>query len=147
MSFQSVILVGNLTRDPEVRYIPSGTAVCDLGIAINERKKVGDHWEEETLFVDVTCWGRTAEICGKFLSKGSQVLISGKLKMDSWVDKDGNKRNKIKVVCNEMKMMGNKNDVGCKNVKTNVEGSSQDEYSGPVEDVEAPTIDDNSIPF
>ena len=146
MSFQSVVLVGNLTRDPEVRYIPSGTAVCDLGLAINDRKKVGEKWEEETLFVDVTCWGRTAEVCGEYLKKGAQILINGKLKMDNWEDKDGNKRSKIKVVCSEMRMMGSKADNAKTAVRADV-GSSESEYVGSTEDVVAPTIDNNNIPF
>ncbi len=73
-SFNRVILVGNLTRDPEVRYTPSGTAVCDIGIAVNERRKSSTgEWVEEVVYVDVTLWGRTAEVAGEYLTKGSPV--------------------------------------------------------------------------
>ena len=96
-SFNRVILVGNLTRDPELRYIPSGTAVSEIGLAVNDRVKRGDQWVDETTFVDVTLWGRTAEVANEYLSKGAPVLIEGRLKLDSW-EKDGQKRSKLRVV-------------------------------------------------
>ena len=81
-SFNRVILLGNVTRDPELRYIPSGTAVTEIGLAVNDRRKGpnGD-WIEETTFVDVTLWDRTAEIASEYLTKGSPVLIEGRLKL------------------------------------------------------------------
>ena len=90
-SFNRVVLVGNLTRDVELRYIPSGMAVSDIGLAINDRVKKDGQWVEETTFVDVTLWGRTAEIANEYLSKGSNVLIEGRLKLDSW-ETDGQER-------------------------------------------------------
>src|SRR6476661_11292286 len=107
-SFNRVILVGNVTRDPELRYIPSGTAVTDLGLAVNDRRKGpnGD-WIEETTFVDVTLWGRTAEVAGEYLGKGSPILIEGRLKYDTW-EKEGQKRSKLSVVCERMQMVGSK---------------------------------------
>ncbi len=106
-SFNRVILVGNLTRDPELRYIASGTAVTDIGLAVNDRRKnANGEWVEETTFVDVTLWGRTAEVASEYLSKGSPVLIEGRLKLDTWEDKDGQKRSKLKVVCDRMQMLG-----------------------------------------
>ena len=91
-SYNRVILLGNLTRDPEIRYIPSGTPVCDIGLAVNDRRKgpQGD-WVEETTYVDVTLWSRTAEVASEYLSKGSPVLIEGRLKLDSWETNDGQK--------------------------------------------------------
>src|SRR5262245_2737332 len=106
-SFNRVILVGNMTRDPELRYIASGTAVSDIGLAVNDRVKKGDQWVEETTFVDVTLWGRTAEIASEYLSKGSPVLIEGRLKLDSW-EKDGQKRSKLRVVGESMQMLGSR---------------------------------------
>ena len=100
-SYNRVVLVGNVTRDPEVRYIPSGTAVCDIGLAVNDRRKGSDgQWIDETTFVDVTLWARTAEVAGEYLSKGSPVLIEGRLKLDSW-EQDGQKRSKLKVYWRE----------------------------------------------
>lgn len=106
-SFNRVILVGNLTRDPELRYIPSGTAVSEIGLAVNERVKRGEQWVEETVFVDVTLWGRTAEVANEYLSKGSPVLIEGRLKLDSW-EKDGQKRSKLRVTAEKMQMLGSR---------------------------------------
>jgi single-strand DNA-binding protein len=106
-SYNRVILVGNLTRDPELRYIPSGTAVSDIGLAVNDRFKRGDQWVEEATFVDVTLWGRTAEIANEYLSKGSPVLIEGRLKLHTW-EKDGQKHSKLRVTCDRMQMLGSR---------------------------------------
>jgi single-strand DNA-binding protein len=106
-SFNRVVLVGNLTRDPELRYIPSGTAVSDIGLAVNDRVKRGDQWVDEATFVDITLWGRTAEIANEYLSKGSPVLIEGRLKLDRW-EKDGQKHSKLKVVGERLQMLGAK---------------------------------------
>jgi len=105
-SYNRVILVGNLTRDPELRYIPSGTAVTEIGLAVNDRRKTSSgEWVEETTFVDVTLWARTAEVASEYLSKGSPVLIEGRLKLDTW-EKDGQKRSKLKVIGERMQMLG-----------------------------------------
>jgi single-strand DNA-binding protein len=106
-SYNRVILVGNLTRDPELRHIPSGTAVAEIGLAINDRVKRNDQWVDETTFVDVTLWGRTAEIANEYLTKGSPLLVEGRLKLDSW-EKDGQKRSKLRVVCERMQMLGSR---------------------------------------
>jgi single-strand DNA-binding protein len=106
-SFNRVVLVGNLTRDVELRYIPSGTAVTDISLAVNERVKKNDQWVEEANFFDVTLWGRTAEVAAEYLSKGSSVLIEGRLKQDKW-EQDGQKKSKIKVVGERMQMLGSK---------------------------------------
>ena len=107
-SFNKVILMGNLTRDPEVRYTPKGSAVADIGLAVN-RVYSTDNGEkrEETTFVDVTLWGRTAEIAGEYLKKGRPVLIEGRLQLDSWDDKQsGQKRSKLKVIGESMQLLG-----------------------------------------
>ena len=106
-SYNRVILVGNLTRDPELRYIPSGTAVSDIGLAVNDRFKRGDQWVEEATFVDVTLWGRTAEVANEYLSKGSPVLIEGRLKLHTW-EKEGQKHSKLRVTCDRMQMLGSR---------------------------------------
>jgi single-strand DNA-binding protein len=106
-SFNKVILMGNLTRDVELRYIPSGTAVTEIGLAVNDRRKdAKGQWVDETTFVDITLWGRTAEICNEYLSKGSGVLIEGRLKLDQWDDKQtGQKRSKLLVTGERMQML------------------------------------------
>lgn len=99
-NLNKVLLIGNLTRDPELRYTPKGTAVADLGLAVNRRVSDGaGNWSDETTFVDVTVWGTTAENAQKFLSKGRGVFIEGRLQLDTWEDKQsGQKRSKLKVV-------------------------------------------------
>lgn len=113
-AFNRVILVGNLTRDPELRYIPSGMAVTDIGLAVSEkRKNANGEWIEDTVFVDVTLWGRTAEIAGEYLSKGSPALIEGRLKMDTWDDKQtGQKRSKLKVVGERLQLLSSRGQGG-----------------------------------
>jgi single-strand DNA-binding protein len=107
-SHNRVILLGNLTRDPELRYLASGTAVTDVTVAVNDRyKNASGEWIEEATFVDVTLWARTAEVAGEYLSKGSPVFIEGRLKTDSWEDKQtGQKRSTLKVVCERMQLIG-----------------------------------------
>lgn len=106
-AMNQVNIIGNITRDVEVKYLQSGTAVTELGVAINERVKRKDEWVDETTFVDVTLFGRTAEVAGEYLAKGAPVLIVGKLRLDQW-EKDGQKRSKLKVVGDSMQMLGGK---------------------------------------
>jgi single-strand DNA-binding protein len=109
-SFNKVILLGNLTRDPEVRYTPKGSAVCDLGIAVN-RVYTTDSGEkrEEVTYVDVVLWARLAEIAGEYLKKGRPVFIEGRLQMDSWDDKQtGQKRTRLRVVGETMQLLGSR---------------------------------------
>ena len=128
-SFNRVVLVGNLTRDPELRYIPSGSAVSEIGLAVNDRVKKGDQWVDETTFVDVTLWGRTAEVANEYLSKGSSVLIEGRLKLDSW-EKDGQKRSKLRVVAENMRMLGGKGGGGGRGGSPPPDESEYGESSG-----------------
>jgi single-strand DNA-binding protein len=105
-SFNRVILVGNVTRDLELRYTPGGTAVTEVGLAVNDRRKnQNGEWVEETTFVDVTLWARTAEVACEYLSKGAPILIEGRLKLDTW-ETDGQKRSKLKVIGDRMQMLG-----------------------------------------
>lgn len=104
-SFNRVILVGNLTRDIELKYTAGNTAVTEVGLAVNDRVKKNNEWVDETTFVDVTLWGRTAEVASEYLSKGSSVLIEGRLKLDTW-EKDGQKRSKLHVIGERMQMLG-----------------------------------------
>ncbi|MEZ6127321.1 MAG: single-stranded DNA-binding protein [Planctomycetaceae bacterium] len=108
-SFNKVILMGNVTRDPEVRYTPGGTAVTDVGLAVNRywMDKNSNERKEETTFVDVTLWGRTAEIAGEYLSKGRPCLIEGRLQLDQWEDREsGQKRSRLKVVGDTLQLLG-----------------------------------------
>lgn len=109
-SFNKVILLGNLTRDPEVRYTPKGSAVCDLGLAVN-RQYTLDNGEkrEEVTYVDIVLWARLAEIAGEYLKKGRPVFIEGRLQLDTWDDKQsGQKRSKLRVIGETMQLLGSR---------------------------------------
>src|SRR6202140_3393986 len=109
-SFNKVILLGNLTRDPEVRYTPKGSAVCDLGLAVNRQYTLdsGEKREEGT-FVDVVLWSRLAEIAGEYLKKGRPVFIEGRLQLDTWDDKQtGQKRSRLRVVAENLQLLGSR---------------------------------------
>jgi single-strand DNA-binding protein len=104
-SYNRVIVVGNLTRDIELRYTPGGTAVADIAIAVNERRKsASGEWVEEVNYIDITMWGRTAEVASEYLGKGSPILVEGRLKQERW-ESEGKKRSKLKVVCDRMQML------------------------------------------
>jgi single-strand DNA-binding protein len=111
MELNKVMLVGNLTRDPEVRYIPSGSAVADLRLAINRRvfdRNSGER-RDETVFIDVTAWEKSAEFCKNYMHKGSGIYIEGRLKMDTWEDKQGGgQRSKITVVAERIQFVESK---------------------------------------
>lgn len=107
-SFNRVVLMGNVTRDIELKYLQSGTAVTEIGMAMNDRRKTqSGEWVDEPVFVDVTLWGRTAEIASEYLSKGAPVLIEGRLKYDTW-ETEGQKRSKLRVVGERMQLLGGK---------------------------------------
>jgi single-strand DNA-binding protein len=114
-SYNKVLLIGNLTRDPEIRYTTGGMAVTDLGLAVNRywTDKGSNERREETTFVDVTLWGRQAEIAGEYLAKGRPVLIEGRLHLDQWEDREsGQKRSKLKVVGESMQLLGSRGEGG-----------------------------------
>ena len=109
--YNKVILVGNLTRDVEVRYTPSGTAIGNTGLAVNRKFKAATgEQKEETMFVDITFFGRTAEIANQYLRKGSKVLVDGRLKLDQWTAQDGSKRSKHSVTVENMQMLGSRDE-------------------------------------
>ncbi len=104
-SFNKVILAGNLTRDPEVKYIASGSAVCNVDMAVNRKYKTGDgELKKEVCYVKVTVWGKRAENCGEYLHKGSSVFVEGRLHLDQW-EKDGQKFNRLTVVAENVQFL------------------------------------------
>ena len=148
-SFNRVILLGNLTRDVELKYTQGGTAVTDVGLAVNDRRKSSSgEWVDETTFVDVTLWGRTAEVASEYLSKGSPILIEGRLKLDSW-ETEGQKRSKLRVVAERMQMIGGRGAGGGGRPPANER--NQSEYSRPSAADEPQTAPaapaDDEIPF
>lgn len=106
-SFNKVLLMGNLTRDPELRYIQSGQAVCEFGLAMNRRWKAANgEQKEEVCFVDITVWGKQGESSAEYLKKGRPVFIEGRLQFDSWQAQDGSKRSKLRVVADNVQFLG-----------------------------------------
>lgn len=114
-SFNKVILMGNFTRDPELRFLPNNTAVCDMGLAVNDRyqNKATGQWEDRPNFVDCTAFGRTAENISKFFAKGRPIFIEGKLRFEQWEDRQsGQKRSKLKVVVDTWQFVDSKDGAG-----------------------------------
>ena len=107
-SYNQVILMGNLTKDPELRYIPSGAAVCNFGLAVN--KKYTDSQggkQEDVTFIDIVCWNKLAEACAEYLHKGSPAFVEGRLKQNSWETEDGQKRYKHEIVARSVQFLSN----------------------------------------
>lgn len=112
-SFNKVILMGNLTRDPELRVPAStGNPLCNFGLAVNRRYRVGEEQREETTFVDLTAFGRQAEVIAKYCSKGSAILVEGRLKLDQWESQAGEKRSKLNVIVENFQFTGGRDSDG-----------------------------------
>jgi single-strand DNA-binding protein len=110
-SLNKVMLIGNLTRDPELKYTQGGSPYAKFGLAINRKFKQQDEWKEDVCFVDITVWGTLSENCCKYLSKGKSVFVEGRLNFGSW-EKDGEKRNKLDVVASNIQFLGSKQSDG-----------------------------------
>jgi single-strand DNA-binding protein len=137
-----VFLMGNLTRDPEVRYTPSGTAVGDLGLAINETYKNKDgEAVETTVFVDVEVWARQAETCMEYLHKGSPVFVEGRLKLDQWTNQQNEKRSKLRVRADRVQFLG-----APRRGAAEAADAPKSGVTHPA-DSEAPVADEDNIPF
>ena len=147
-NFNKVMLMGNVTRDIELRYTPKGTAVADIGMAVN-RVRTGESGEriEETTFVDVTLWGRTAEVAHQYSGKGKPLFVEGRLQMDSWDDKaTGQKRSKLKVVADNIQLMGAPGG-GSVGGNKNQGGNPASQQGGSPAQEGAPQEDGDDIPF
>lgn len=160
--FNKVILVGNLTRDPELRYLPSGSAVTNTAIATNRRYKKQDGSPgEEVCFIDLTFFGRTAEIANQYLKRGSKILVEGRLKLEQWTDQNGGKRSKHAVTVDNMQMLDSRGD-GANAQEGSYQGSNNynqnNTYNQPPKDEYKPQqpaensipdidVDDDEIPF
>ena len=150
-SFNRVILMGNLTRDPQVRYTPGGKAVTDIGLAINRTwfDKTTQQKREDVTFVEVTLWDRQAEVAGEYLSKGRSVLIEGRLQLDQWDDKEtGQKRSKLKVVCENMTMVGGRSPEPSQSGDQNPEAqSSQPNQAEQFQESPPAAAPNDEVPF
>lgn len=109
-NINSVVLIGRLTKDPELRHTPGGTAVCELSLAVNGREKdASGDWAERADFFDVTVWGNQGENCARYLSKGKQCAVDGRLRQDRW-EKDGQKRSAVKIIANSVQFFSRESD-------------------------------------
>jgi single-strand DNA-binding protein len=134
-SFNKVILLGNLTRDPEVRYTPNGIAVASFAIAVNRKYKQGDETKEEVSYIDIVVFGKQAESCGQYISKGDSVLIDGRLQQRRWETEDGQKRSKVEVVAQSVNFMPKR------------QSSGQGASHGHAEPAPEVPVDEGEIPF
>lgn len=110
-SINAVILSGNLTKDPELRYTQSQVAVCGMRIAVNGREKVGEQWRDRADFFDIRVWGRQAESCAQYLAKGRPLAVSGRLKLEEWEDEKG-KHSRILIEARDVQFLGSRNGGG-----------------------------------
>lgn len=106
MGFNKVIVLGNLTRSPQLKYAPTGTAICEFGLAVNRKFKQGEELKEEVCFLDVTVFGKQAESAAQYLDKGRQALVEGRLQQQRWETEDGQKRSKIVVIAESVVFVG-----------------------------------------
>lgn len=134
-----VVLIGRLTRDAELKYTNTGTAICRLSIAVNRRRKVDDQWTDEASFFDIVIWGKTGEAIAQYLVKGKQIAIDGELRQNKW-EQDGQTRSKVEVVANNVQLLGGKS-----GERQEVPRSST---AGPAPTGETPKDDfEDDIPF
>lgn len=140
-SFNSVQMIGNLTRDPEVKYLPSGVAVCELNIAVNSSyfNKKTNQKVEECDFFGVVCWNKTAELAGQYLSKGRSIFVSGRLKNESY-EKDGKRITKTKIVAEDLQFLGGGN-------SSNERPAAPKQADAPSSFDDAPQGDGDDVPF
>jgi single-strand DNA-binding protein len=135
-SLNKVFLIGNLTKPPELRYTPSGTAVADIRLAVNRNYTTqGGEKREETCFLTVVVWGKQAESCGEYLDKGSPILVEGRLQTREWEAKDGGKRTVIEVVAERVQFMGRGRAAAPATVAASAEPFADDAASGNNDDV------------
>jgi single-strand DNA-binding protein len=132
-----VVITGNLTRDPELRHTGGGTAVCDLRVAVNSRRKEGQEWVDKPNYFDVTVWGAQGENCANYLSKGRPVAVEGRLDWREWEAKDGGKRQAVSIIANSVQFLGSRDGGG----GGGQNGTSQGGGFSPSSDVPADTSD------
>lgn len=140
-SFNKTILIGNLTRDPDLRYTPSGTAVTTLSLAVNHRFRQGEETREDVCYIDVVVFGKQAESCSQYLSKGGGVIVDGRLSQRRWEAEDGSKRSKHEVVAQNVRFMPRRSDMAAEGGRQQAVGSASPAEAGP------PDFTDDDIPF
>lgn len=150
MSFNKIIVIGNLGRDPELRYTPQGDAVCDFSIATNERKKdKAGEFQDVTTWFKVTLWRRLAENASKYLTKGKPVYVEGRLQTEEWTDRDGNKRFTLVIQATDMHFIGgdNRGEESPSDSSSENSFSGRNDSAGDGENTSSATPTDDDIPF
>ena len=148
MSFNKITIIGNLGRDPELRYTPQGDAVCDFSVAVNDRRRdKSGEFQDNTTWFKVTLWRKQAENASKFLSKGRQVYVEGRLQVEEWTDRDGKVRYSLVIQGSELQFLGEKGGESTSNSQTASDNNFDDNTNDckRVENTSAPADDD--IPF
>jgi single-strand DNA-binding protein len=146
-SFNKVMLIGNLTRDPDVRHTPKGTAVGDLGLAINTTYRTADGTDkEEVCYVDIVVWGRQAETCRDYLSKGSPIFVEGRLQLDQWETPEGGKKSKLRVRAERVQFLGRGKSGSGSGERSGGSARSESSSAPAPEEVHSAPADDD-IPF
>lgn len=146
-SFNQVTLMGNLTRDPDLRQIPSGQSVCNFSLALNRSyKDKDDNWQEVTDFVDIVAWGPLGERVAQYVTKGRPVLVSGRLQSRQW-EHEGQKRNKLEVLASEVTFLGGREGGGSDNSDSAPPSSKKAKKDVAIEDVGDEPINLDDIPF
>ncbi len=151
MSFNKITIIGNLGRDPELRYTPQGDAVCDFSVAVNDRKRdKNGEWQDQTTWFKVTFWRKQAENASKYLTKGRQVYVEGRLQAEEWTDRDGKNRYSLVIQGSELQFLGEKGDDNGGSSYSSAAASGSD-YEDQTNDFaatdNAPTPTDDDIPF
>lgn len=150
MSFNKVIIVGNLGRDPELRYTPQGTPVCSFTLATNERRKdkTGE-MQDQTTWFRITLWGRQAEVASQYLTKGKPVYIEGRLRVEEWTDRDGKARHTLEVHATDMQFLGSAGGGGGGGMGGGMARSEDSHVDRPVasEPAAPPDFNDDDVPF
>jgi single-strand DNA-binding protein len=138
VSYNKVILIGNLTKDPEIRYTPSGTPVANFRLAVNHKYKQGEDLKEEVCYIDIVVFGKQAENCGQFLNKGQSVIVDGRLQERRWETEDGQKRSKHEVVAQTVRFMPKRGESAVQSGKPEAGSEEADPVVGG---------SDNDVPF
>ncbi len=158
-NLNKVMLMGNLTRDPELRYTPNNTPVANIGLAVNRKwRNQNSEMQEETTFVDCEAWGRTAEVINQYLRKGRPLYVEGRLKLDQWQDKEGNNRSKLKVVVESFEFIdsrggegggggGGDYNRGSSSGGGGPSGGGRSQQAPPPNDAPHQPVGDDDIPF
>ena len=138
VSYNKVILIGNLTKDPEIRYTPSGTPVANFRLAVNHKYKQGEDLKEEVCYIDIVVFGKQAENCGQYLNKGQSVIVDGRLQERRWETEDGQKRSKHEVVAQAVRFMPKRGDSAVPSAKAEPGPEEVEPVAGGAE---------NDVPF